>query len=959
MSDKLKMIRDSITIKRSGLFQEDWFKKEYKLDVKYPIRYYLKNCIKSSLNPSPNFDTVWYLNQNPDVKESGMNPLVHYIKHGIGEHRLPKPLIQKNTDKFDLKNDDYTPCFFKSYENLLNEHQKNDFDNTVKIAIFLKGYGENYIPTDYIRLLIPFYHLFLNKNVNLYLFDKLNTKKLVNNQLFYDKRLFDIIITHRDCIDLNMSESLVEASKTHETKLIYEIDDDLISIDETHPNFEEFSNKQEAIRYLIGNADTVTVSTNNLKNVLSEFNENIVVIKNSMNECLKKNNIEKDSNAIKIGYMGTLTHEQDFKLIKPAIDSIKKETSRDIHFEIIGVTNEELNQAKRINVPKEYEKYPYFIGWLKQTLDWDIALAPLVNNKLNQSKSEIKYLEYSSLGIAGIYSDVGAYSEAIDDSINGMLIKHNTAEEWKSAILNLIENRELREEIAENAKEATEKNYPIQSTVEAWSNVINDLLPDDKKRLFNRANPTPLLINSEFSQDYKTLLNSNIFDEGFYSNNYSAKNENLIYDYLTEGVFKGYNPTKDFDAQEYAKANQIDINKINPFVHYINNFENKLKSDRITPSNIDAIYKSLTNEISIIIPIYNAYDDVKRCIESVLKNTSKNHEIILINDCSTDERIDILMKEYEALPNTTCISNTHNLGFVSSVNIGLKQSKNDVIILNSDTIVTPRWVEKLTIAAYSDERIATATPFSNNAGAFSVPEFAQENLIPPDLTIDSMANIVEKVSNHRYVRVPTGNGFCMFIKRLSIEDAGYFDEKTFERGYGEENDFCMRLKQKGWENIIDDTTYIFHNEGSSFQIEKYELMKRHMRILKEKYPTYVTEVNDFIYSDMLKEMQDNIRYGMEHHESERYDKKRELFIINNIDEKYNEISRNPDNEQFILDLEDKSLYKIINGTLLKIKKSDNITCKGLVIQLSIDMVHCDDAASTGCDEMKFCQTKQL
>lgn len=954
------MIHDSIIIKQSGLFQEDWFKKKYNLNIKYPIRYYLKNCIEKSLDPSPDFNTIWYLNRNPDVKESGMNPLVHYIKYGINEHRLPKPLIKENIDKFNLKNDYYEPCFFKNYENLLNEYQKDDFNNNVNIAIFLKNYGENYLPTDYIRLIIPFYHLFLKRNVNLYLFDKINKEKLKNNQIFHDEKLFDIIIAQRDGIDMDISKSLVELSKIHGTKIIYEIDDDLINIDETHPNFEEFAIKQETIKYLISNADTVTVPTNNLKVKLSEFNENIVVIKNSMNKCLnEENNTNKDDNIIKIGYMGTLTHKKDFELIRPAIESIKKETSQNIVFEIIGITHEELTQIKRINIPKEYERYPYFIKWIKQIIDWDIALAPLENNNINHSKSEIKYLEYSSLGIAGIYSDVGAYSEAIDNEINGILIKHNTTEEWKSAILSLIERKDLREKIVKNAKEDIEKNYSIDSMVESWTRLINNLLTENKKGVFNNSNPTPLLINNKFSQDFKTILNSNIFDEEFYLNSYPNGNTNPIYNYLTEGVFKGYNPTKNFNANEYVKITQIDINKINPFVHYITNFENRFKSPNMTEFNMKTISNSMKNKISIIIPIYNAYDDVKKCIESVLRNSAKEYELILINDCSTDERINDLMKKYGQLPNITCIENNINLGFVATVNIGLKQTKNDVIILNSDTITTPRWLEKLKIAAYSDDKIATVTPFSNNAGAFSAPHIGQRNLIPSELTIDSMANIVEKTSNHEYMRVPTGNGFCMFIKQLAIEDIGYFDEDTFKRGYGEETDFCMRLKQRGWENVLDDSTYIFHNNGSSFLSERSELIIKHTEILKEKYPTYVTEVNEFVNSDLLKKMHNNIKYGIKHYELEKYDKKRELFINYDINEIIKETNNNLDTEKYILDLKNMCLYKIINAKLLKIKKLDNISCERLIIQLSIDIVHCNASIVNSLNENNFYQIKPL
>ena len=895
--------------------------------------YYLKNCINSSLNPSPHFDTIWYLNQNNDVKESGMNPFVHYIKHGIKEHRLGQPLLRKNNDKFNLKNDNYNPCFFKTYENLLNEDRSNE---SVKIAIFLKSDNGNFLPTEYIRLIIPFYHLFQKKNISPYLFNKSDIEKLKHNHTLLNKKLFDIIITQRDCIDLEMSKLLIETSKNWGTKLIYETDDDLLNIDEKHPDFDEFTAKKESIQYLISNSNVVITSTENLKEELSKFNENVIIIKNSLNECLNENKNKRDSKNIKIGYMGTFTHEDDLKMIKPIINEIK-ETSSNVTFEIIGGTTEELKDVKKINIPREYQKYPYFIKWLKAILDWDIAIAPLANNKLNNSKSEIKYLEYASLGIAGIYSNVGAYSDAINDGINGMLIENNAPQEWKDAILNLIENNELRKSIVKNSMEDIRKKYSIDNMVELWSKVIDDSLDENKKRLFNENNPYPLFTNNNFSKDYSTILNSGLFDWEFYLNNYCENYSNPVYHYLSIGVFEGFNPTEEFDTKKYAKMNQIDINRVNPFVHYIFNYGNKLKFNQISKSNINNIINNLEKEVSVIIPIYNAYEDIKKCIESVLKNSTKKYELILINDCSTDKRIDELLKTYENYENTKIIINETNLGFVSSVNIGLQNTKNDVILLNSDTIVTPRWLEKLTVAAYSDKKIATVTPLSNDAGAFSVPKIGIENPIPPELNINSMANIVEKVSNHKYMRVPTGNGYCMFIKREAIDDIGYFDDETFKRGYGEENDFCMRLKQKGWEHIIDDTTYIFHNNGSSFLNEKNELLIKHTEILKQKFPTYETEVNAFINSDILKEMQNNIEYGINNYKIEKYDKKRELYLIEC--DKIGKLNRITHFENEIFILNNHNLYKLINGKLLKIKKLDNYSLDELLIKLSIDIVH--------------------
>ena len=117
-------------------------------------------------------------------------------------------------------------------------------------------------------------------------------------------------------------------------------------------------------------------------------------------------------------------------------------------------------------------------------------------------------------------------------------------------------------------------------------------------------------------------------------------------------------------------------------------------------------------------------------------------------------------------------------------------------MLNSDTIVTYKWLQKLKFAAYSDSKIATVTPVSNNAGAFSVPVINKDNIIDEELGIQGTANIVEKISDNVLIDVPTGNGFCMYIKQEALRDVGPLD-LLYGKGYGEENDFCMRLVNAG------------------------------------------------------------------------------------------------------------------------------------------------------------------
>lgn len=248
------------------------------------------------------------------------------------------------------------------------------------------------------------------------------------------------------------------------------------------------------------------------------------------------------------------------------------------------------------------------------------------------------------------------------------------------------------------------------------------------------------------------------------------------------------------------------------------------------------IYKE--KSVDIIIPIYNAYEDLVKCLESIYKNTDlEKNRLILVNDNSSDDSMRPFL-EQQKRNNVLVFHNESNKGFSNNVNLGMKQSEdNDVVLLNSDTIVTNRWIEKILECAYSNEAIGTVTPLSNNATLCSVPEFCEENSLPEYLNIDQAGAIVERCSMKKYPRITTAHGFCMFIKREVINTIGYFDAKTFELGYGEENDFCNRAEQAGYHHVMCDNTYIYHSGTKSFvSHEKEKYIRQHDRILRERYP---------------------------------------------------------------------------------------------------------------------------
>jgi O-antigen biosynthesis protein len=264
--------------------------------------------------------------------------------------------------------------------------------------------------------------------------------------------------------------------------------------------------------------------------------------------------------------------------------------------------------------------------------------------------------------------------------------------------------------------------------------------------------------------------------------------------------------------------------------------------------------------VTVIVPIHNAYEDLRRCLRSLERNTStRDTEILLIDDASTDPRMAELLGEWARLDRVRVLHNDLNVGYTPTVNRGIAECSGDVVLLNSDCEVTPRWLEHLIACAHRDAKTATVTAISDNAGAFSVPEIGVANDRPPHLSGDEVGRLVTRTSQRIYPTTPTGNGFCMYIKRSALTDLGPFDADAFPRGYGEEGDFCMRAIDAGWTNVVDDTTIVFHRRSASFGAEKDLLMQEGRERLDARHPDYTRVIREFVKSDALTQVQAGVR----------------------------------------------------------------------------------------------------
>ena len=253
----------------------------------------------------------------------------------------------------------------------------------------------------------------------------------------------------------------------------------------------------------------------------------------------------------------------------------------------------------------------------------------------------------------------------------------------------------------------------------------------------------------------------------------------------------------------------------------------------------------------VIIPIYNGFEYLNTLFTSLQLGTTTPHRLILINDCSTDLRIISFLKNIDRYKNKDCLAiivvhNTHNLGFTTTINKAYALTQHPIVILNTDTEVPNDWLNRLFYPMIKDPSIASVTPLTNSGTICSFPQWLQDNELIFNLSLKQIDDVFKTINNQNYIEAPTGVGFCMALNRKVIEEIGLFDEKNFPRGYGEENDWCMRAKSAGYKNILIQNLFVYHKHGGSFGIEKESLVKSNSIKLQKKYPSYETEIKYFI-----------------------------------------------------------------------------------------------------------------
>jgi GT2 family glycosyltransferase len=264
--------------------------------------------------------------------------------------------------------------------------------------------------------------------------------------------------------------------------------------------------------------------------------------------------------------------------------------------------------------------------------------------------------------------------------------------------------------------------------------------------------------------------------------------------------------------------------------------------------------------IDVIIPVYKGLAQTRRCVESVLANRQLvPFATVIVDDASPEPQIGAYLDQLAREGRIELVRNETNEGFVRSANRGMRlHADRDVVLLNSDTEVANDWLDRLSASAYANERIATATPFSNNATICSYPYEGWTGAMPGTLSLGELDRMFAQTNARESVDIPTAVGFCMFVRRQCLDAIGLFDAERFGRGYGEENDFCMRAGKAGWRHVLAADVFVFHEGGVSFSDERFTLVRENARVLVEAHPEYNRVVHEFILADPARKFRDAV-----------------------------------------------------------------------------------------------------
>ncbi|QCO19965.1 glycosyltransferase (plasmid) [Azospirillum brasilense] len=267
----------------------------------------------------------------------------------------------------------------------------------------------------------------------------------------------------------------------------------------------------------------------------------------------------------------------------------------------------------------------------------------------------------------------------------------------------------------------------------------------------------------------------------------------------------------------------------------------------------------LAAPVSIVVPVYGGKTFLTPLLHSLLDTVESRHPIVFVDDGNPDRSVSaFLVALGVSLDNVTVVAKPRNEGYPRAVADGLEVATRlnpdgHVVLLNTDVELPAGWLERLVGPIERMPRVASTTPLTNAGTICGFPTMPEDNAPFLGATVGEIDAAFASLAELPPVEVPTGVGFCMALNRKALRAAGFFDLDAFGRGYGEEVDWCRRAERHGFVNVAVPNLYVHHRHGGSFPgEERQRLIAASGAVIRQRYPEFDAEVQDFIRADPLR-----------------------------------------------------------------------------------------------------------
>jgi GT2 family glycosyltransferase len=234
----------------------------------------------------------------------------------------------------------------------------------------------------------------------------------------------------------------------------------------------------------------------------------------------------------------------------------------------------------------------------------------------------------------------------------------------------------------------------------------------------------------------------------------------------------------------------------------------------------------------VILPVYNGDTVVRECLRALRHAATGPCEVIVVDDGSRSYTAEMLHQEVAGDRLFRLHRRDINRGYTKSINEGVLLSTAPwVVVLNSDTIVSHGWLDRLHDAARARPGTGMAGPLSNAATWQSIPmakradgSWSTNDAIRPG-DVERVQSLLSQVSERAYPEFHVLNGFATLIAREVFDTVGLYDEDAFPIGYGEETDLCLRARRAGFRLTVADDCFVYHHKSVTFGANRQHLTR--------------------------------------------------------------------------------------------------------------------------------------